>query len=385
MRALILLAMLTPAAATAQVPEGWADFDRRFREYVEEDDVVGASVAFVRDGRVLARSDIGLADRAADRAVDNHTIFHWGSITKTLTAVAIMQLRDRGLLSLDDRVVRYIPELRQVHDPYGKLDSITVRMLLSHSAGFMNPTWPYDEGHDWEPFEPTTWQQLVAMMPYQRLEFEPGTRYGYSNPAFIYLARIIEQLTGDPWESYVRKNIFMPLGLDHSYFRTTPYHLSAHRSHNYSVRADSGASGGAIVTDHGADFDPGITTPNGGWNAPVSDLVRWVAFLTDAGERENYDVVLPRTSLAEMWEPVVPMAEGYEASPDRFMGLSFFLVGPEEEQVIGHTGSQANFRAFLYFNPRTQSAVIAAFNTTNYASPVDRAGPLREAAIGLLR
>ncbi len=125
-----------------------------------------------------------------------------------------MQLRDRGKLSLDDRIVRWVPELRTMHDPYGMMDSITIRMLLSHTAGFQNGTWPYGNDKPWEPFEPTTWNQLVAMMPYQELLFRPGSRYGYSNPAFIYLARVIEQVTGDPWDAYVQKNIFAPLELD---------------------------------------------------------------------------------------------------------------------------------------------------------------------------
>ena len=208
--------------AEAQAPAGWPEFKDAFSSYVAADSIVGASVALLRDGRVLDRHDVGFADRAAGAKVDSLTLFHWGSITKTLTAITIMQLRDRGRLTLDDSVVRYLPELRQVHDPYDSMDGITIRMLLGHTAGFMNSTWPYDEGEAWEPFEPTRWEQLVAMMPYQRLHFEPGSRYGYSNPAFIYLARIIEQLTGDPWESYVQKNVFAPLSLSRSYFRTTP-------------------------------------------------------------------------------------------------------------------------------------------------------------------
>ena len=96
----------------------------------------------MRDGKVLARYDDGFADRVRERRVDAQTIFHWGSITKTLTAISIMQLRDRGKLSLDDKVMRWVPELRAIHDPYGMIDSITIRMLLSHSAGFQNPTWP---------------------------------------------------------------------------------------------------------------------------------------------------------------------------------------------------------------------------------------------------
>ena len=106
-----------------------------------------------------------------------------------------MQLRDRGLLTLDDKVTSYIPELRQVHNRFGSMDAITIRMLLSHTAGFQDPTWPYKAGKSWEPFEPTRWEQLVSMMPYQEIDFRPGSQFGYSNPAFIYLARIIERLT----------------------------------------------------------------------------------------------------------------------------------------------------------------------------------------------
>ena len=72
----------------------------------------------------------GYADRDKRTAVDSQTIFHWGSITKSLTAIGIMQLRDRGKLSLDDRIIRWVPELRTMHDPFGMMDSITIRMLL---------------------------------------------------------------------------------------------------------------------------------------------------------------------------------------------------------------------------------------------------------------
>jgi len=389
---LCLLLLALPASTAAQrggadQPAGWAEFTRQFQAYADSDGVVGASVVLLRDGQVLGRYDTGFADRDAGVRAGELTIYHWGSITKTLTALAIMQLRDRGRLSLDDPIVRWVPELRQVHDPYGMLDGITIRMLLSHSAGFMSPTWPYDEGLPWEPFEPTSWQQLVAMMPYQQLLFRPGSRYGYSNPAFIYLARVIEQLTGDPWDAYIQKNVFAPLGLDRSYFRKTPYYLAAYRAHNYYLRPDS--AGGRSVVDNGADFDPGITTPNGGWNAPLGDLAKYAAFLTDTvlpgGSREHYGVVLKRSTLAEMWQPVVPMTQGYEAAAEQFMGLSFFLIRRGERMLIGHTGSQAGFRSFLYFDPVRRTAVIAAFNTTNLASPASGAFQrLQQAALELL-
>lgn len=359
------------AQASAQAPAAWRDFTRLFQAYVDSDQVVGASVVFVRDGRVVSRYDAGMQNRAAGVHVDSQTIYHWGSITKSLTAISIMQLRDRGKLTLDDKLVRWVPELHAMHDPYGLMDSISLRMVLSHTAGFQNPTWPYKKDLPWEPFEPTTWNQLVAMMPYQQLEFRPGSRYGYSNPGFIYLARVIEQITGDPWEDYVQKNIFSPLELRRSYFRTTPYYLAAHRSHNYYVQRDS--TGRVQLVDNGADFDPGITSPNGAWNAPLDDLVKYVAFLTDAirpdMSQARYDVVLSRGSLAEMWKPGKPMSESYESAPNQWMGLSFFVIDRNGTRLLGHTGSQAGFRSFYYFNPVTKTAVIAAFNTTNDAAP----------------
>jgi CubicO group peptidase (beta-lactamase class C family) len=379
---------LTWAQASSPPPAVWPQFTRTFQAYVDSDKVVGAGVVLMRDGRVVARYDAGHADRAANVKADAETIYHWGSITKSLTAIAIMQLRDRGKLSLDDRIIRWVPELRSLHDPYGMIDSITIRMVLSHTAGFQNGTWPYGKGRPWEPFEPTTWNQLVAMMPYQELLFRPGARYSYSNPGFVYLARVVEQITGDPWDAYVQKNIFAPLELSRSYFRSTPYFLAAHRSHNYYVQKDS--SGREQTVDNGADFDPGITSPNGAWNAPLGDLVKYTAFLMNAMlpgmSRERYDVVLPRASLDEMWRPGKPMSQSYESAPNQWMGLSFFVLDHKGQRILGHTGSQAGFRSFYYFDPLTRNAVIAVFNTTNTASPASAAQRrMQEAALDLLK
>jgi len=389
----LALIAFAPATLMAQsTPPAWTDFTRLFDSSVDRDRIVGASVLLVQDGRVQARHEHGLADREKARQVNEHTIFHYGSITKTLTAIAIMQLRDRRKLSLDDQVTRYIPELRLVHDPYGSMDNVTIRMLLSHSAGFQNPTWPYKQGKPWEPFEPTTWNQLVAMMPYQEVLFQPGSRFSYSNPGFIYLARIIEQLSGDSWETYVQKNIFAPLGLTHSYFGVTPYYLEADRSHNYTRARD--AAGKETVADNGADFDPGITIPNGGWNAPLGDLAIYLAFLTnathgDAATQQRYDTVLKRSSLEEMWRPLypVPPARNAPAGQTESMGLSFFVVPRGRATLIGHTGGQAGFLAFIYLNPANGKAVVAAFNTSsdlppgNETSAVDT---IREAALKMI-
>jgi CubicO group peptidase (beta-lactamase class C family) len=380
----VVAPLLLAAVLTTQRPPatpGWTEFVRAFDAYAAGDSIVGAAVLLVRGGRVAGRHDYGWGDRAAGQRADTNTIYHWASITKTLTAIAVLQLRDRGRLSLDDPVTRWIPELHQVHGP---TDDVTVGMLLSHSAGLQGPTWPWTRGEPWEPFEPTRWDQLVAMMPYQQLLFAPGSRYSYSNPGFIYLARIIEQVTGDPWDRYVQKNVLTPLGLTRSYFGATPYHLAAFRSNNYTVTKDS--TGRVSLQANGRDFDPGITIPNGGWNAPLGDLATYLAFLTGAAPNET---VLKRRSLEEMWrarflavEPVAGVA-----TPADSMGLSFFVLWRSGTRFVGHTGHQAGFRSFFYLNPATGAGVVAALNTTNdadYDASERGFRAIRDAALALI-
>lgn len=377
----LCLALVLPAAhAQPAATAGWTELARMFDEGVAKDGTVGASIAMVKGGAVVARRDHGLADRDLKQRVDEKTLFHWGSITKILTAIAIHQLVERRKIALDDRIVRWVPELRQLHDPFNAIDAITLRMLLSHTAGFQGPTWPYRPAKPWAPFEPTSWAQLVAMMPYQELAFRPGSKYGYSNPAFIYLARVIEAVSGDSWQVYVQKNIFAPLGLTNSYFGATPYHLAADRANSYLLKRD--ARGAATYTAYGRDFDPGITIPNSGWNAPVADLAKFVTFLsgaaTDPALRRRHELVLPPKVLEEMWRPIV--ATGGDSG---WMGQSFFVAKPGAPAIVGHTGSQAGFVAFFYLNPRTATAIIAAFNT-NSAPALSSFSTLNTASRALL-
>ena len=374
----LLLAMHAPRA---EAQRGWTGLTGRFDAFVRAAHVVGGSAVLVRRGEIVARHHYGHADRAGSRKVNDRTIYHWASVTKTLTAVALLQLRDRGLLTLDDSVTRWVPELRAVHGPTGAVDGITLRMLLTHSSGLQNPTWPWSGGEPWEPFEPRSWSQLVAMMPYQRLHFRPGSRYGYSNPGYIYLARVIEELSGDPWAVYVQKNLWAPLGMSRSYVGATPYHLAADRSHGYRVTGDS-------VADLGADFDPGITIPNSGWNAPVDDAARYIAFLTgfpaDPAARARYDGVLSRRTLEEMWAPEV---ETGAALPElASAGLGFFSLEDGGRRIVGHTGDQAGYRSYIYVDPASASGVIIVFNTNNEdgAGAAEMAALARE-AIALLR
>jgi len=147
--------------------------------------------------------------------------------------------------------------------------------------------------------------------------------------------------------------------------------------------------------DNGADFDPGITIPNGGWNAPLGELAIYLAFLTnathgDAATQQLYDTVLKRSSFEEMWKPIVPTSTATQTTPDQSesMGLSFFILPRGKTTLIGHTGSQAGFLAFMYFNPANGNAVVAAFNTaSDVESKKEKSAfeTVREAALKLIQ
>ncbi len=354
----MLLCLCLPTAGAAQAPAGfdhaWQSLAAAWDAALDREGVVGGSLVLVRGDSVLGREHHGFADLATRRPTDDRTIYHWASITKTFTAISLMQLRDRGRLSLDDPVVQYVPELRMVHNPFGPMDGVTLRHLLSHSAGFRNPTWPWGGDQPWHPFEPTQWSQLVAMMPYTEVMTAPGTHYSYSNPGLIFVGRTIEALSGDDYEVYVDKNLLKPLGMLHSYFDLTPYHLLADRSNNYEVKD------GKLVTN-GLDFNTGITVSNGGLNAPLQDMVKYLAFLLGKGPGASGPVpVLARASLEEMWRPV--LATSGEASGDS-VALSFFIRRVDGRRLVGHTGSQRGFRSFFYLDLATGTALIGVVNT----------------------
>ena len=348
-----------PAAAQERAFEAaLGEFRQLHRAETRRAGIVGSSFYFVRDGRVVAADHLGEQDADAHVPVDAQTIYHWASITKTMTGIAIMQLRDRGLLSLDDPITRHVSELARVHNPFGPTSAITIRQLMSHSAGFRGGTWPWRD-REWQPFEPPGWAQLEAMLPYTEVQFRPGTRFSYSNPAIVYLGQVIERLTGEDFEIYVDKNILRPLGMHASYFDRTPPHLLRHRSHSYYIR-----DGRRLAAPF--DVDTGVTVSNGGLNAPMPDMARYVAFLIgDPARGADYDLVLARSSLEEMWRPQI--AAGDDFTQGRMArttesGLSFF-IDAGRVRFVGHNGDQNGFRAYLSLCPDQRAGSLLAFNT----------------------
>ena len=206
----IIVVLCSPnayAADNKSVAEAWANVSDVMKKDFVSSNTIGGSLYYVRDGKPYGALNLGLADLATKRAVDENTIFHWASITKTFTDIALMQLVEEGKVKLSDPIIKYLPELRKVHNPYGSMEDITLDMLVSHTSGFRNGSWPWAGGEDWMPFEPTDWEQIVAMLPYMKINFKPGSKFQYSNPALIFIGKVIEKVTGEDIEIYINKNI----------------------------------------------------------------------------------------------------------------------------------------------------------------------------------
>ncbi len=351
---LVLAFAMTSAAQTNKFPE----FKETFKRELAAEGIAGGSFVFLRDGKPLAEDHYGFANIEKKQPVNADTIYHWASNTKPFTGIAIMQLRDRGLLKLDDPVTKYLPELRGVHNKFGSMDEITIRHLMTHSSGFRGSTWPWDKGESWEPFEPTEYSQLAAMFPFTEILFKPGSKFSYSNPGIIFLGRIIEKLTGDDYEVYVDKNILKPLGMHRSYFDATPYHLLKDRSHSYYMREGKRSEGRF-------DVNTGITVSNSGLNSPISDMVKYLNFLTGSGAKAVNDGVLKRSSLEEMWQPQLPAPTDANGNPGftTDVGLIYFVDKRDGRTFIGHGGDQNGFISYIDLEPASRSASVIVFNT----------------------
>ncbi len=377
---LVAICILLPFATSshAQLATSHPELDKlrpQFESVLKQHGIVGGGFALVRDQGQAQTIAFGEARADSHRRIDDATVYNWASITKTMTAIAILQLRDRGKLSLDDPAVRYVPELREVHDSFGSIDAITIRQLLTHSAGFRNPTWPWDcddpSNCDWQPFEPTRWAQVAAMLPYTHIAFAPGSRWSYSNLGYVFLGQIIERLSGDDFEVYIDKNILKPLGMTESYFDVAPYFLEDHVSASY-LRA------GAKLAPQPFNFDTGITTSNSGLKAPITDMAKYLRFLIGDPANPRYEIVLKRSSLEEAWTGVLPATEpgqpttAYTAGPHGSqpkMGLGFFIVEVGGHRYIYHDGDQGGFSSELLIDLADHCGSILAVNTTDTGAP----------------
>ncbi len=258
---------------------------------------------------------------------DSATKFRLASITKQFTAAAILLLEERGKLTLDDTVKRLLP------DAPAAWDRITLRHLLTHTSGIPELL-DTPEFADLRSLA-TTPGELVARFRGQPLDFEPGSQFRYSNSGYILLSYLIEKITGETYENFIRENLFTPLGMNDSGYDSSSA-VIPHRAAGYVYEA-SGYENAAFV-------DMSISQGAGGLYSTTGDLLKWTQALF--GGR-----LLKPESLAKM---TTPFLDNYA------LGLVIETVG--SRKVVRHDGGIAGFDTDLAYYPEDQLTIAVLSN-----------------------
>lgn len=351
----VCLVLFTAVAARAdEAPAPPKAFDAKaIDEYLAKEvpakGYVGLSVALVRDGKVLLAKGYGKASLKTGAAVDEHTRFAAGSVTKQFTCACVLLLQEDGKLSVSDKVAKYYAGLT-------KADEITLLDLMNHTAGYPD-YYPLDFV-DRRMEKAIPLDDLLKEYAGGKLDFAPKTRWSYSNTGYILLGRVIEKVSGKPFAEFLSERILKPVGMTNTVFE--PKTDAPGLATGYTSFALGDPEPAAREAD-------GWIHAAGGLYTTPSDLAKWdLALMTGK--------VLKTESLKQMTTPSL-LADG--RTRDYACGLA--VPVRNGEQMFEHSGAVSGFLTFNGMIPRTRSAVILMTNGEH----VD-AGSLNRTLVALL-
>jgi CubicO group peptidase (beta-lactamase class C family) len=338
--------------------------EARLRSIVERGAAPGIAVAALQGDRIALLAAEGKRDLAAGAPATPGTPYLWFSVTKLLTATAVMQLVEQCRVELDRPVRSYVPTFA-VESPHRR--EVTVKHLLSHTAGLANPipvTWVHlaaDRGPD---LDDLTGRLLVR---HRRLGFEPGTRYAYSNLGYLVLGQLVERASGEAYPEYVRRHVLEPLGCAHSGF----VHPGAAAATGYTLTWSLMGGMGRVLIDRRffAGSSAGFTglrpflvdgAPYGGLVGPPSDLARFLAAHLGGGTFDGRRI-LSEASTAAMQAP----QRDLRGRPLP-IGLGWHLGEIDGERYAFHLGGGAGFKSELRLYPRLGYGVVVVANETSF-------------------
>lgn len=339
-----------------------AEIDREFRDYAEKKRYPGLVWGIVVDGELRHTGAQGLANVEEKFPAAADTRFRIASMTKSFTALALLKLRDAGRLDLADRVDRYVPELRRTAPLTADAPPLTLRHLLTMSAGF-------PEDNPWGDR-----QLAVSVAEFQAflrggltLANSPGLAYEYSNLGYALLGQVISQVAGVPYQQYITREILHPLGM-----RDTVWEYAevpeAKLALGYRTRAEGGWRREPLLHD-------GTYGAMGGLLTTLRDFARYAAFHLDAWPaRNDPDTgIVRRASLREMHQPAMFSSltattrslAGEPLPTVNFYGYGLAWMNDSAGHVrVGHSGGLPGFGSNWRFYPEHGVAVISFANLT---------------------
>lgn len=334
-----------PLLPESDAPEAFlAYLDERVPALMEKHGVPGVAVALVAEGRPVLVRGYGLADRARMEPVIPDTVFRVGSIAKPVTAWGVMRLVERGEVDLDAPVDASLSRWRIPPSPFGT-DGVTVRRLLSHTAGVGLPTVPH-----YGPEEPLpSLEEALAGAPGAgdpvRLVAPPGSGFRYSGGGYAVLQLLVEEASGRPFEDFMREEVLAPLGM---------------RSSTFDAAGPTGRTAARGYDAEGTPV-PGYryaATAAAGLSTSAADLGAFLAAMLPGpgGEPRGRGVLSPET-LDEMLLPVPGSEEGGVAQ-----GLGYFVDARSGQTVVGQTGSDDGWSAKVLVVPDLRGAIAVLTN-----------------------
>jgi len=267
----------------------FAEIDTACAAFARQEEIPGLAMGIVRDGGLVHATTVGLADREAGRRVAPETAFRIASMTKNMTALAILSLRDRGWLHLDAPLAHYIPQFAAVKAATRDSAPVTVRHLLTHTAGFVTDD-PW--GDRVLGMSPAELDRVIATG--HLFARPPGLAFEYSNLGYALLGRVLTNVSGEPYQAYMRRTFLEPLGMAHTTFDAP---AAAERSdYAFGYRRD-----GETWSRERIEPD-GEVGAMGGLATTVPDYARYVSFLLNAWPARDAPEVGPicRSSVREM-------------------------------------------------------------------------------------
>jgi serine-type D-Ala-D-Ala carboxypeptidase/endopeptidase len=352
--------------------------DATFERAFESAPAPAVAYGLIADGQLVHSRGLGTLRVGDDRRPDADSAFRIASMTKSFTAAAILQLRDERRLALDEPVATYVPDLAALRGPTRDSPPVTVRHLLTHTAGFAtdDPWGDRMQGLDLAEFA-----RLLRAGP--TFAFAPGTRFAYSNLGYGILGRVITNVAGAEYRDVVTERLLVPLGMTSSVFESGEV-PEDRRAHGY-VRRD-----GAWIAEPVDGY--GALASMGGLISTVRDLARWVAFFADAyppRDDPDADAPLSRASRREMqslqvaWPPDVTFEHIASEPVVGAGGYGFGLTvihDLEVGTVVTHGGGYPGFGSNMRWHPASGLGVVAVGNA-RYANVFEPARDALRAAI----
>jgi CubicO group peptidase (beta-lactamase class C family) len=345
----------------ATLAKSFAEIDRLFTEFAASVHAPGAAWGIVIDGELAHAGAAGVRNVATRAPVDADTVFRIASMTKSFTAMAILKLRDEGKLSLDDPAERYVPELKGLAYPTSDSPRITIRHLLTHSAGF-------PEDNPWGDQQLSATEEDLSRMLRGGIPFStaPGTAYEYSNYGFAILGRIVARVSGTPYDEYITRAILEPLG------------MTATTLHPSRVPEDRRAIGYRWEDERWKEepsLPHGAFGAMGGMLTSIRDLSRYVAALMEAfPPRSGAETgAIRRSSLREMqqaWRPSALRAVRDAATNTATLTSTSYGYGLSVTQtcqfrtMVAHSGGLPGYGSLMRWLPDHGVGIIAFGNVT---------------------